>query len=94
MEDGDIFPCDMVLLATSDKKAGKASVMTANLDGETNLKSRYAPASTRSTGGFQDLSELLAQIECENPNPDLNQFIGRIRKLQIVAGHGTSAAGA
>ena len=30
----------MVLLATSNKN-GRASVMTANLDGETNLKHRY-----------------------------------------------------
>ena len=40
VEDGDEFPCDMVLLATSNKN-GRASVMTANLDGETNLKHRY-----------------------------------------------------
>ena len=37
IEDGDSFPCDLVLLSSSHP-TGKANIMTANLDGETNLK--------------------------------------------------------
>lgn len=35
-------PCDLVLLKTSDP-LGKCHVTTANLDGETNLKTLAAP---------------------------------------------------
>ena len=35
--DDDELPCDLLLLSTSNSN-GKASVLTANLDGETNLK--------------------------------------------------------
>ena len=37
VEDDDELPCDLLLLSTSSAN-GKASVLTANLDGETNLK--------------------------------------------------------
>lgn len=35
-------PCDLVLLKTSDPD-GKCFITTANLDGETNLKTLYVP---------------------------------------------------
>ena len=76
LEDGDEFPCDMVLLATSNSN-GKASILTANLDGETNLKNQIAPGLTR-THRADQLLNLKAQIECENPNPDLQGFVGRM----------------
>jgi hypothetical protein len=64
------------LLATSNSN-GKASISTANLDGETNLKNQIAPSLTRKYRADQ-LMDIKAQIECENPNPDLNGFVGRI----------------
>ncbi len=39
VRDGDYFPCDVVLLSSSAPN-GKANIMTASLDGETNLKAR------------------------------------------------------
>ena len=74
--DGDEFPCDLVLLGTSNSN-GKASILTANLDGETNLKDHIAPVLTRKYRSDQ-LMSIRAQIECENPNPDLNGFVGRM----------------
>lgn len=41
----ETLPCDMVLLATSDP-SGVAYVQTINLDGESNLKTRYAKQDT------------------------------------------------
>lgn len=35
-------PCDIVLLKSSDSE-GKCFITTANLDGETNLKTLYVP---------------------------------------------------
>jgi phospholipid-transporting ATPase len=35
----EYFPCDMVILSTSDKK-GTCFIETKNLDGETNLKQK------------------------------------------------------
>lgn len=37
VEDNEPFPCDLVLLSSSDDQ-GQCSITTANLDGETNLK--------------------------------------------------------
>ena len=42
VEDGDEFPCDMLILSSSNPN-GKVTIMTANLDGETNLKTHSAP---------------------------------------------------
>ena len=59
--DGDEFPCDLVLLGTSNSN-GKASILTANLDGETNLKDHIAPVLTRKYRSDQ-LMSIRAQIE-------------------------------
>lgn len=66
-------PCDLILLKTSD--AGKCSITTANLDGETNLKTLSTPK------GLPDTEELhnLGFIECELPTTDLYSFNGRIK---------------
>jgi len=72
----DTFPADLVLLCTPSV-SGKAHVMTANLDGETNLKSVFA---SKLTKNYQknELCELSGQIECESPNPDLTTFKGKM----------------
>ena len=72
----DYVPCDAVVLSTSHS-SGNCYVMTANLDGETSLKTRY---SARATAGKSrtEVSALLAGIECENPNPKVENFLGRM----------------
>ena len=57
VEDGDEFPCDMLILSSSNPK-GKVSIMTANLDGETNLKTQSAPNETRELNQPNLLDEL------------------------------------
>ncbi len=53
--------------------------MTANLDGETNLKVHSAPQLTRHLQEPVELAELMAVVECENPNANLTRFIGRLK---------------
>ncbi|XP_047090459.1 phospholipid-transporting ATPase 1-like isoform X1 [Lolium rigidum] len=63
-------PADMVLLATSDP-TGVAYVQTLNLDGESNLKTRYAKQETLTT----PLDRLAgAVIRCERPNRNIYGF--------------------
>ena len=66
------LPCDVLLLKSSDPK-GSAYVMTANLDGETDLKLKKAIASTQA----MDLTALAAHngaLVCLPPNPDIHKF--------------------
>ncbi len=81
VEDGDFLPCDVVLLSSSAAN-GKANIMTANLDGETNLKVHSAPQLTRARRDPESLWRLRGVVECQNPNADLTRFVGRIRVLQ------------
>ncbi|XP_065084623.1 phospholipid-transporting ATPase IF isoform X2 [Ochlerotatus camptorhynchus] len=78
------IPCDLVLLKSSDEN-GKCFVTTANLDGETNLKSMMVP---------KELPELpvdklhtLGRIECELPRTDLYTFNGRLELAEIYHRH-------
>ncbi|XP_072997233.1 phospholipid-transporting ATPase 1-like [Typha latifolia] len=66
----ETIPCDMVLLGTSDPN-GIAYIQTMNLDGESNLKTRYARQETvlmASEGSFTGL------IRCEQPNRNIYEF--------------------
>ncbi|XP_020102523.1 phospholipid-transporting ATPase 1-like isoform X1 [Ananas comosus] len=68
----ETIPCDMVLLGTSDPN-GIAYIQTMNLDGESNLKTRYARQETVSMvtegGSFSGL------IRCEQPNRNIYEFM-------------------
>ncbi|KAK4799242.1 hypothetical protein SAY86_024607 [Trapa natans] len=64
------LPCDMVLLSTSDP-TGVAYVQTINLDGESNLKTRYAKQETLSKVPENMASGL---IKCEKPNRNIYGF--------------------
>ena len=55
------FPADLVLLSSS-LPTGGCFVMTANLDGETNLKPLSAARETRSQAGPELLDKLQAQV--------------------------------
>jgi len=89
VNEGEYFPCDVVLLSSS-LPAGKANIMTANLDGETNLKVHSATALTKScvdVGSLTDLAKQGCWMECEGPNANLTRFNGRL-KLRNEVGQG------
>lgn len=65
------IPCDMVLLGTSDPSS-LAYIQTMNLDGESNLKTRYARQEIASTE-FED-PNLTGLIRCEHPNRNIYEF--------------------
>lgn len=67
----ETLPCDMVLLSTSDP-TGVAYIQTINLDGESNLKTRYAKQETLSRTPEKDIINGL--IKCEKPNRNIYGF--------------------
>ncbi|KAK1439400.1 hypothetical protein QVD17_05218 [Tagetes erecta] len=69
----DTIPCDAVLLSTSDP-TGVAYIQTINLDGESNLKTRYAKQETLSKIPEKDMINGL--IRCEKPNRNIYGFTG------------------
>ncbi|KAM6426841.1 phospholipid-transporting ATPase IG isoform 2-T3 [Liasis olivaceus] len=73
----ETFPCDLVLLASSSKE-GSCYVTTASLDGESNFKTHYAVQDTAKLNTVEGMNRLVATVECEQPQPDLYRFVGRI----------------
>ncbi|KAK8942341.1 Phospholipid-transporting ATPase 1 [Platanthera zijinensis] len=69
----ETLPCDIVLLSTSDH-TGVAYVQTINLDGESNLKTRYAKQETL----HMEKKDLSGLIRCENPNRNIYGFNGNM----------------
>ncbi|KAK4377426.1 hypothetical protein RND71_003722 [Anisodus tanguticus] len=67
----ETIPCDMVLLGTSDP-SGIAYIQTMNLDGESNLKTRYARQETTSL--VSEVETLSGVIRCEQPNRNIYEF--------------------
>lgn len=67
----ETLPCDMVLLSTSDA-TGVAYVQTINLDGESNLKTRYAKQETFLKVPEKD--KITGLIKCEKPNRNIYGF--------------------
>ncbi|GAB2287519.1 Alanine--tRNA ligase, variant 2 [Dionaea muscipula] len=65
------LPCDMVLLSTSDP-TGVAYVQTINLDGESNLKTRYAKQETLPKNPEKE--NMGGVIKCEKPNRNIYGF--------------------
>ncbi|XP_066504564.1 phospholipid-transporting ATPase 11C isoform X2 [Hoplias malabaricus] len=68
----ETFPCDLILLQSS-RDDDTCFVTTASLDGESNHKTHYTVPDTE-----RDLQSLNATIECEQPQPDLYKFVGRM----------------
>ncbi|KAJ0979193.1 hypothetical protein J5N97_014667 [Dioscorea zingiberensis] len=67
----ETLPCDIVLLGTSDPN-GIAYIQTMNLDGESNLKTRYARQETLSM--FSEGGSFSGLIRCEQPNRNIYEF--------------------
>ncbi|KAL8162065.1 hypothetical protein V2J09_013554 [Rumex salicifolius] len=68
----ETLPCDIVLLSTSDP-TGVAYVQTINLDGESNLKTRYAKQETLSKNPEEE--NVSGVIKCEKPNRNIYGFL-------------------
>ncbi|CAL5335301.1 unnamed protein product [Camellia sinensis] len=64
----ETIPCDMVLLGTHDP-SGIACIQTMNLDGESNLKTRYARQET--TFMVFEGCTISGLIRCEQPNRNI-----------------------
>ncbi|ONK62795.1 uncharacterized protein A4U43_C07F8220, partial [Asparagus officinalis] len=69
VEANETLPCDMVLLSTSDP-TGVAYVQTINLDGESNLKTRYAKQETQ----LVPPNRVSGLMRCEKPNRNIYGF--------------------
>nr|XP_045609485.1 phospholipid-transporting ATPase IF-like isoform X2 [Procambarus clarkii] len=82
--DEEEFPCDLVLLASHHPEA-TCDVITANLDGETNLKTFLCPTLTSDLHSPRDLWHLSATIVCQLPHPNLYDFKGRLEVYRGVS---------
>ncbi|XP_033957286.1 phospholipid-transporting ATPase IH isoform X1 [Pseudochaenichthys georgianus] len=77
MKENETFPCDLILLSTS-RDDGTCFVTTASLDGESSHKTHYAVQDTKAYITEKEVDSIQATIECEQPQPDLYKFVGRI----------------
>ncbi|KAG8448428.1 hypothetical protein GDO86_015501 [Hymenochirus boettgeri] len=77
VRENETFPCDLILLSSSCSD-GTCSVTTASLDGESNFKTYYAIRETATMCTYDAIEALAATIECEQPQPDLYKFVGRM----------------
>lgn len=72
------FPAD-ILLITSNLEDGSCNIETANLDGETNLKTRNCPKGLHAFNTPEKLSSMKGIIDCQPPNEELYKFKGSIK---------------
>eukprot|EP00792_Barthelona_sp_PAP020_P006686 TRINITY_DN3056_c0_g2_i1.p1 TRINITY_DN3056_c0_g2~~TRINITY_DN3056_c0_g2_i1.p1 ORF type:complete len:1071 (+),score=262.99 TRINITY_DN3056_c0_g2_i1:162-3215(+) len=70
------IPADCVILKTSDPN-GHCNVMTANLDGETDLKPRKAAELTKELNNSL-VARVDIEINCEAPNANIHHFEGNL----------------
>ncbi|KAI6187437.1 Phospholipid-transporting ATPase [Aphelenchoides besseyi] len=78
MENEHFIAADLLLLSTSEPH-GICYIETAELDGETNLKTRSALPETAVMGDIvKDISDFDGEIICEAPNNRLDRFEGRL----------------
>ncbi|KAK1059223.1 drs2 neo1 protein [Friedmanniomyces endolithicus] len=73
----EAVPADLALLY-ADGEDGIAYVETMALDGETNLKSKQAPRGLRICNNISGIKSCAADFVCEDPNPNLYDFNGRV----------------
>ncbi|XP_012675184.1 phospholipid-transporting ATPase IH isoform X1 [Clupea harengus] len=77
VKEDESFPCDLILMSTS-RDDGTCFVTTASLDGESSHKTYYAVQDTKAFNTEEEIDSIHATIECEQPQPDLYKFVGRI----------------
>lgn len=82
MEGQCVVPVDMLLMLTSLHEDGnQCYVETANIDGETSLKMRQAPAPLQEIirgEGIPKVELFKGHIEFEPPNKIINEFVGTL----------------
>ncbi|XP_015219697.1 phospholipid-transporting ATPase IH isoform X7 [Lepisosteus oculatus] len=81
VKEDETFPCDLIFLSSS-REDGTSFVTTASLDGESSHKTYYAVQDTKAFNTEKEVDSLRATIECEQPQPDLYKFVGRINIYQ------------
>ncbi|XP_023608241.1 probable phospholipid-transporting ATPase IH, partial [Myotis lucifugus] len=77
VKEDESFPCDLIFLSSS-RGDGTCHVTTTSLDGESSHKTHYAVQDTKGFQTEEEIDGLHATIECEQPQPDLYRFVGRI----------------
>ncbi|XP_023822032.1 probable phospholipid-transporting ATPase IH isoform X4 [Oryzias latipes] len=77
VKEDETFACDLILLSSS-RDDGTCFVTTASLDGESSHKTYYAVQDTKAFRTEEEVDSIHATIECEQPQPDLYKFVGRI----------------
>uniref|UniRef100_A0A1A8PNA1 Phospholipid-transporting ATPase n=1 Tax=Nothobranchius rachovii TaxID=451742 RepID=A0A1A8PNA1_9TELE len=77
VKEDETLPCDLILLSSS-RDDGTCYVTTASLDGESSHKTYYAVQDTKAFTTEEEVSCIHATIECEQPQPDLYKFVGRV----------------
>jgi P-type E1-E2 ATPase len=75
----EFIPADLLILSCSNDK-GVCYVETKNLDGETNLKVKYANKDIQPLyKNMKSLSSLSGIVECEGPNNAIYKFEGMVK---------------
>ncbi|RMX68185.1 hypothetical protein DD238_007664 [Peronospora effusa] len=88
----EVIPADVLVLAVAEPagepSSGICYVETKSLDGETNLKLRQAVAATmNSLSNPAELAVLRGVVKCEQPNPHINKFAGKV-EITVCDGGG------
>ena len=65
-------------------KLNMKTVVTFAQDGETSLKTKVAPPMTKELKSVDSLSNFCGFVECENPNPKLDSFLGRMTRMETT----------
>lgn len=78
-----MLPCDVVLISSSGLD-GMCYIETKNLDGESNLKHKFAPTQLHNLAAQQADKNLMSRISpcviwCESPNKDIYKFDGKLK---------------
>ena len=80
MEKDHEVPADLLLISAAQNK-DIVFVSTMNLDGETNLKDRELALTTVKE---KHLASFTGQIECDPPNPSLDDWNGTLQSKRLA----------
>ncbi|CAD8186772.1 unnamed protein product [Paramecium octaurelia] len=72
------IPADLCILRTSDEN-GQCFLETSNLDGERNLKTKYAIAEIQEQMIHGKFSDLAGELQCDKPNNRIHKFQGMLQ---------------